>query len=250
MRYAKSCGWLLCRALVGGSAEAARADGAEAFVGGLLGSAIGTAITNNAQQRQTAPQRTVVQKRYVKHRAPVVVNSYQRDENRRVQTALNYFGFNAGPVDGVMGGASRGGDRANTRRPSASCRLACSMEHEKMFLTSSYERAVVGGPQAAQVMAASGQGTRGLLLAYRRSSSVFPPRRRWRPRLRPWFPPLPRRSSRWPPAPVPAAEPEPAPLPAAAPVVDPGGRPGRRRDAELHAGGARRVADRAVQPGR
>ena len=90
-------------ALVLGSAGAARADGAEAFVGGLLGSAIGTAITNHAQHRQQ-PQRVVVEKKYVKQRAPRQVNSYQREENRRVQTALNYFGFTAGPADGVMGG--------------------------------------------------------------------------------------------------------------------------------------------------
>ena len=48
------------------------------------------------------------------------------------------------------------------------------MEHEKVFLTASYERAVVGGPQAAQIMAASGQGTRGLLLAYRQEQLGLP----------------------------------------------------------------------------
>jgi peptidoglycan hydrolase-like protein with peptidoglycan-binding domain len=100
-------------------------------------------------------------------RAPrQVVNSYQRDENRRVQTALNYFGFPAGPADGVI----RPSSRAAVTQYQASLGFAPTgvlMEHEKLFLTSSYERALVGGPQAAQIMATSGQGTRGLLLAYR-----------------------------------------------------------------------------------
>ena len=98
MEYRKAIACLLSTAIAVGSAEAVRADGAEAFVGGLLGSAIGTAITNHAQQRQQ-PQRVVVEQQVRQgsgRRARR--NSYQRDENRRVQTALNYFGFTAGPV--------------------------------------------------------------------------------------------------------------------------------------------------------
>ena len=80
---------LMSAALALGSAGAARADGAEAFVGGLLGSAIGTAITNQAVQRQQQ-QRVVVERKFVKQKAPRQVNSYQREENRRVQTCLLY----------------------------------------------------------------------------------------------------------------------------------------------------------------
>jgi hypothetical protein len=47
-------------------------------------------------------------------------------------------------------------------------------EYEKVFLTSSYQRAIVGGPQTAQIMAASGQGSRGLLLAYRQEQMGVP----------------------------------------------------------------------------
>ena len=152
------------------------ADGAEAFVGGLLGSAIGTAITNNAQQRQQQ-QRVIVEKRYVKQRAPraPAVSSWQREENRRVQTALNYFGFPAGPADGVMGPASRAA-AMQYQGAVGFPPTGVLMENERIFLTASYERAVVGGPQAAQVMAASGQGTRGLLLAYRQEQlGIAPP---------------------------------------------------------------------------
>jgi len=168
---------LLSTALVVGSAESAHADGAEAFVGGLLGGAIGTAISNSAQ-RQTVqqPQRVIVERKYVKHRKAQalvqVVDSYQRNENRRVQTALNYFGFSAGPADGVMGPASRSAV-ASYQASVGFAPTGMLMEHEKVLLTSSYERAVVGGPQAAQIMAASG-GPRGLLLAYRQEQLGMP----------------------------------------------------------------------------
>src|SRR4051812_23948704 len=77
-------------------------DGGSAFVGGLLGSAIGTAVTNSVIHER---QRTIyVQPR---HYATPGVNNYQRAENAQIQTALNYFGFNAGVSDGVMGANSR-----------------------------------------------------------------------------------------------------------------------------------------------
>ena len=59
---------ILAAALATGTAERAAADGGgEAFVGGLIGSAIGTAIVN--QQRRPV----VVERRYVTRRAPAPV---------------------------------------------------------------------------------------------------------------------------------------------------------------------------------
>ena len=50
----------------------------------------------------------VVERRYATRRAPApVVNTWQREQNRQVQTALNYFGFPAGAPDGVLGANSR-----------------------------------------------------------------------------------------------------------------------------------------------
>jgi peptidoglycan hydrolase-like protein with peptidoglycan-binding domain len=149
---------------------AAGGGGGEAFVGGLLGSAIGTAIVNHQQQRRPV----VVERRYVTKRAPApVVNSWQREQNRQVQTALNYFGFPAGVADGVLGANSRaaiGQYQAFLGYPAT----GVLSEYERAFLTSSYDRALVGGPQAAQIMA-SGQGTRGLLLAWRQEQMGVPP---------------------------------------------------------------------------
>jgi peptidoglycan hydrolase-like protein with peptidoglycan-binding domain len=147
-------------------ADRAAADGAEAFVGGLLGSAVGTAIVNHQQR-----QRVIVERRYVPKRPGV--SSYQREENRQVQTALNYFGFPAGVADGVLGANSRaaiGQYQAFLGYPPT----GALTEYEKVFLTSSYQRAIVGGPQTAQTIAAGGQGSRGLLLAYRQEQMGVP----------------------------------------------------------------------------
>ena len=136
-------------------AHRAAADGAEAFVGGLLGGAIGSAIANQQQRRVVVQERRVV-----RQRAPQV-NSYQREENRRVQTALNYFGFPAGTADGVLGRNSRaaiGQYQAYMGYPPT----GVLTEYEKVFLISSYDRAIVGGAHTAQVIATNGQGLRGL----------------------------------------------------------------------------------------
>lgn len=161
---------LLSSALLFTPAQPAVADGTEAFVGGLLGGAIGSAISNSVQQRQRP---VVVERRYVTRRAPApVVNSYQRQQNMQVQTALNYFGFPAGVVDGVMGANSRsaiGQYQAYLGYPAT----GVLTEYERVFLVSSYDRALVGGAQTAQIMA-SGQGTRGLLLAFRQEQAGVP----------------------------------------------------------------------------
>jgi peptidoglycan hydrolase-like protein with peptidoglycan-binding domain len=161
---------ILVLALAAGTAERATAGGGgEAFVGGLLGSAIGTAIVNSQQRRPV-----VVERQYVTRRAPApVVNSWQREQNRQIQTALNYFGFPAGAPDGVLGANSRaaiGQYQAFIGYPPT----GVLSEYERSFLVSSFDRALVGGPQVAQVMATSGQGTRGLLLAWRQEQAGYP----------------------------------------------------------------------------
>lgn len=156
----------------GSAGTASAGNGTEAFVGGLLGSAIGTAITNQA----TKP-RTVVQERKVYVREPTRrkvdpgIGAYQRQQNREVQTALNYFGYSAGVPDGVMGSNSR----SAVMQYQASIGFAPTgvlMENEKAFLLSSYQRALVGGPQAGQIIAAS--GVRGLLMSYRQEQLGIP----------------------------------------------------------------------------
>jgi hypothetical protein len=47
-------------------------------------------------------------------------------------------------------------------------------DYERSFLITSYQRAIVGGPQTAQMMTEMGQGTRGLLIAFRNEAMGVP----------------------------------------------------------------------------
>ena len=157
MRSSKVFVVFLASSLAFSAPHTALADGS-AFVGGLVGGIVGSAI-GNAQQKQRTQKRVYV-------RPSTTVNSYQRQQNRETQTALNYFGFNAGVADGVMGRNSRaavGRYQAFLGYPAT----GVLTEYERTFLQSSYQRAAIGGPQNAQIMQAQGQGVRGLLLGYR-----------------------------------------------------------------------------------
>ncbi|MBP7240522.1 MAG: peptidoglycan-binding protein [Amaricoccus sp.] len=145
-------------------APAAHADGS-AFVGGLVGGIVGSAIGNAATQRRETVIVRQPQTRTVVRHAPVV-NTYEREQNRQAQVALNHFGFPAGTPDGVMG--------RNSRAAAAQYQAFMGMpatgylsDYDRTQLITAYNRALVGGPQNQQMMAAYGQGTRGLLLGYR-----------------------------------------------------------------------------------
>ena len=124
-------------------------------VGGIIGGIIGGAIVNEASKNRAKP-RTV---------ARPSTSSYQREQNREAQTALNYFGYPAGTPDGVMGAKSRSAVsqyQVLLGYP-ATGQLT---EAERMILVTAYQRAMIGGPQVQQVMAGP-QGPRGMLLKQR-----------------------------------------------------------------------------------
>ena len=138
-----------------GKAHADSGDFAAGIVTGVIGSAIVRDINKN-KQRKTYRRTT---------------NSYQRQQNRDVQTSLNYFGFPAGTPDGVLGRNSR----------SAISQYQVFMGHpatgyltdpERGFLITSYQRAIAGGAATTQMVAAHPQGTRGLLLNFRGQNSI------------------------------------------------------------------------------
>jgi hypothetical protein len=147
---------------------AARAD-AGSFIGGVVGGIIGGAI--GSQANRPAPQRERViieERRYVAPRpAPVrpQVSSYEREQNRQVQTALNYFGFPVGAPDGVLGRQSRSAIseyQALLGFPVT----GYLTDYERSFLMSSHARAQSNGMQTAQLMQQMGMGQRGVLVAY------------------------------------------------------------------------------------
>jgi hypothetical protein len=142
----------LSAALVAGDVGAAQAQGAEAFVGGLLGGFIGAHAGTRAAQQQRP--RTVA-------RAPQP-ESPARAANREIQTALNYFGWNVGVADGSIGPRSRTGIsmyQAYLGNPPT----GQITEFERIVLVTAYQRAQFGGPAVTQVAARHPDGMRGLL---------------------------------------------------------------------------------------
>ncbi len=140
-------------------AHADRAE-ADAFVGGLIGGFIGSAVGSNI--RTQPRQRTTAQPT----RRATTADSFQRQQNREVQTALNHFGFNVGTADGVIGPRSRAGI--------AQCQAYLGFPptgeltaFERNILITAWQRATMGGPQVARVVANHRDGMRGLLAVVR-----------------------------------------------------------------------------------
>ncbi|OAN69909.1 peptidoglycan-binding protein [Rhodobacteraceae bacterium EhC02] len=126
-----------------------------AIVGGILGGVIVNEANKNRQRtttRSSQPRSTM--------------SSATREQNRQVQTSLNYFGFPAGTADGVMGQRSR----AAAAQYQAHLGFPATGEltpYERDFLISSYSRAQIGGPQVMREMNTNPQGVKGLLVIWR-----------------------------------------------------------------------------------
>ena len=140
-------------------ASRATADFADGLVGGLVGGAVSGIIVNESAKSRERKRTTTTRRVY---RAPSVSSQQVREE----QTALNYFGFPAGTPDGVRG--------RNTRNAISQFQAHMGypvtgnlQDYERQFLISSHYRAQSGGAATAQLIAQRGQGTRGLLHAYR-----------------------------------------------------------------------------------
>ena len=137
-------------------ATRAAADAGDFVAGALIGGLIGHAATKEAQRKKAAKttQRT--------YRSGIPSTT----EGREIQSSLNYFGFNAGTVDGQLGRKSR----------EAISRYQIYMGYpatgeltplEKEILFTSHQRAQIGSFQVTQVMASHPDGARGLLKTYR-----------------------------------------------------------------------------------
>lgn len=128
-----------------------------AIVGGIIGGVIMNEANKN-RQRTTTTTRT--------SQPRSTVSSATREQNRQVQTSLNYFGFPAGSADGVMGQRSR----AAVAQYQAHLGFPATGQltpYERDFLISSYSRAQIGGPQVIREMNTNPQGVKGLLVVWR-----------------------------------------------------------------------------------
>ncbi|MEL6467261.1 MAG: peptidoglycan-binding domain-containing protein [Pseudomonadota bacterium] len=165
-------------------ASRAVADRGDFIAGAIIGG-IGGAIINNEvrknKARQAARQRAVVPRTYATqprsyatqpraYRAPAK-KTYRpaipaTPEGREIQSSLNYFGFNAGPIDGQVGSKTRNAiaDYQRYMGYDGTGQLTSFQQH---ILTSAYFRAEAGGNRTFQDIASHPDGTRGLLKIYR-----------------------------------------------------------------------------------
>ena len=152
---AKGC---VVATLMLGQAAPAMAD-ADGLVGGVVGGIIGGIIVNeaNKNKRTKTVRRTTTR---------TGLSSAQREANREVQVALNYFGYPVGTPDGVLGRQSRAGisDYQLTLGYTPTGQLT---EYERSHLIGSYHRAIAGGAMTMQQAAANPMGLRGLLVTWR-----------------------------------------------------------------------------------
>jgi peptidoglycan hydrolase-like protein with peptidoglycan-binding domain len=141
----------------------ARADGKDFIAGAIIGGIIGGAVVNeNNKKKSTKSSKAKVKTKSTKSS----ISAEQREANKEVQTALNYFGYNVGTPDGAIGPKSRAAIseyQAFIGYP-ATGELS---EHERTILVTSYHRAVAGGPVIASTVSGSVLGLKAVLIAQR-----------------------------------------------------------------------------------
>lgn len=157
MSFKALTGAVLAASLVIVPADTAKADAGDFIAGAIIGGIVGA----NAKKQRTTQKRTY-RKQTTKKRARLP----STQEGRNIQASLNYFGFNAGTVDGQLGQKTRNAVsqyQAYLGYPVTGQLSA----FEQNLLTSSYNRAQAGGYAVQQQVAATPDGTRGLLKSYR-----------------------------------------------------------------------------------
>lgn len=136
--------------------ERAQADAGDAIAGALIGGIIGHAIAKDQQKRKVVRRSS----------SSSGISSAQRAQNREVQTALNYFGYNVGTPDGSIGPRSRSGI-SNYQALLGYPATGQLTEYERTVLVTAYHRAIAGGPVVAQTVNSHPMGMRGLLMVQR-----------------------------------------------------------------------------------
>jgi peptidoglycan hydrolase-like protein with peptidoglycan-binding domain len=132
------------------------------LVGGLIGGIIGGAIVNEANKNRRSSTRKAAPRKSTRPS----LSSSQREANREVQVALNYFGFPVGTPDGSIGPKSRGAI-SQYQAVMGFAPTGNLNSWEQDLLVQSYYRAQAGGAVTAQQAATDPRGTKGLLFAYR-----------------------------------------------------------------------------------
>ena len=143
------CASFVAASLVAVPVQRAQANEAAAFLGGALLSGIIVNEVNKNKRRKTYSS------------SNSAAYSAQRAQNRQVQTALNYFGYNVGSADGVLGSRSRAGISQYQAQMgfNPDGRLD---DYERDFLLGSHQRALASSHVAPYNQIIASQGPSGL----------------------------------------------------------------------------------------
>lgn len=156
MPFKYSIAALFAASLVIVPAPRAQADAGDFIAGAIIGGVIGA---NAKKQRRTTTKR-YYKKKVSRPRIPAT------EQGRQVQASLNYFGFDAGTVDGQLGRKSR--DAIKQYQAYLGYPVTGQLSpFEQNLLTSSYNRAQAGGASTQTLIASNIDGTRGLLKSFR-----------------------------------------------------------------------------------
>ena len=125
------------------------------FVKGLIGGMVGAAIVNGAKAQPSKSKRSTGS----------VVLSAQRIENRGIQEALNYFGFNAGSPDGILGRKTT--QAVSQMQACLGYQITGKLNaFEQQFIKQSYFKAQAGGNETLRLVATMPNGYCGVLQTY------------------------------------------------------------------------------------
>jgi peptidoglycan hydrolase-like protein with peptidoglycan-binding domain len=142
----------------------ARADGKDFIAGAIIGGLIGGAVANENNKKRTTKSTRSTKTKTKSTKSSI--SAEQREANREVQTALNYFGYGVGTPDGSIGPKSRAAI-SNYQAFLGYPATGQLTEHERTILVTSYHRAVAGGPVIASTVSGSVLGLKAVLIAQR-----------------------------------------------------------------------------------
>lgn len=134
-----------------------------AAVGGML---LGGIIVNEVHKNKQRQRAASSARAQTPARSRAYVSSAQREQNRQIQTALNYFGYNVGAVDGSIGRNTRAGV-ARYQGEMGYNSDGYLDDYERDFLINSHQRALASAHIAPYNAILASQGQRGLLRTYR-----------------------------------------------------------------------------------
>jgi len=154
MYFKSMTGAVLAASLTFVPADTAQADAGDFIAGAIIGGIVGA----NAKKQRTTRQRT--------YRKPARSRLPSTQEGRQIQASLNYFGFNAGTVDGQLGRRTR--NAVSSFQGYLGYPVTGYLSpFEQNLLFTTYNRAQAGGFTQQQRQANAYDGTRGLLKAAR-----------------------------------------------------------------------------------